>query len=120
TRRGAGRPTGGLNRLAGSGATGATGHGSAAGRPIEKRGDGRPVPCLTWPVRCRRTRRLPNPQIMARPGYTTRLTSRLEPTLLHDLETEADANGDDLCTHVRNILTKHADRRSTERRESRQ
>jgi hypothetical protein len=35
--------------------------------------------------------------------------------LRDDLETEADARGDDLCTHVRNILADHAARRFVER-----
>jgi hypothetical protein len=36
------------------------------------------------PGRCRLTRRLPHPQIMARPRYTTRFTLHLDPTLLDE------------------------------------
>jgi predicted HicB family RNase H-like nuclease len=52
---------------------------------------------------------------MARPRYTTRFTLRLDPTLRDSLQSEASAKGDDFADHVREILTDHTARRSTER-----
>ncbi len=56
---------------------------------------------------------------MARPRFTTRMTIRLQPSLLADLEREAQAKGDDLSELARDILAAHASRRAVERDEGR-
>jgi hypothetical protein len=54
---------------------------------------------------------------MAKPRFTTRVTIRLQPSLLADLEREAHAKGDDLSELARDILAAHTSRRSVERRQ---